>query len=576
MSSLQCGYDKTPVTVISGQPDAIAGWQAIVQTIAAQLAEKNFSTLVVECYPGTNKTEVTEALQQLHPAQWIDADSYAYKDAELDALLQDELTDDRVFGVLTTRTLDSLFPEGALDKARAKLGHPGLTVVIGTGAALITRGDMLVYCDLTRWEIQLRYRRGMSNWNTHNPDAPILTKYKRGFFVEWRVADKLKKQLLPTLDFLISTCIPDAPAMVSGDAFREGLHQVSTQPFRLRPYFDPGVWGGQWMKKVCGLPAEAENYAWAFDGVPEENAIGMQYGGTTLWVPAIDLVFFCPDALLGARVHARFGTEFPIRFDFLDTVQGQNLSLQVHPLTEYIQEKFNMRYTQDESYYILDAPEEGGYVYLGIKSGTDPEEMAAALRRAEKGEAPFPAEQFVNKVPVKKHDHVLIPAGTVHCSGAGCMVLEVSATPYIFTFKLWDWGRVGLDGLPRPIHLDHGLRNIQWNRNTEWVNQRLIHQERLLGEGDGWKAERTGLYETEFIDTVRYTLDKPHTIASNGSVRMCNLVEGSEVELSSPQGAFAPYRIHYAETFILPDAAGDVCITPIGGPASVLEASVRP
>ena len=92
--------------------------------------------------------------------------------------------------------------------------------------------------------------------------------------------------------------------------------------------------------------------------------------------------------------------------------------------------------------------------------------MACDLRTAQDGGAPFPAEKYANQFPAKKHDHFLIPAGTVHCSGAESMVLEISATPYIFTFKLWDWGRLGLDGKPRPIHLEHGLAKIQWNRTT--------------------------------------------------------------------------------------------------------------
>jgi len=161
--------------------------------------------------------------------------------------------------------------------------------------------------------------------------------------------------------------------------------------------------------------------------------------------------------LLGEAVQARFGDEFPIRFDFLDTMGGGNLSLQVHPPADYIRQTFGMRYTQDESYYLLDAGPDAT-VYLGLKTGADPAAMLAALDAAQAGGQPFAPEQFVNRWPAKKHDHFLIPAGTVHCSGANSLVLEISATPYIFTFKLWDWGRPGLDGVPRPIHLGTAAR----------------------------------------------------------------------------------------------------------------------
>ena len=87
----------------------------------------------------------------------------------------------------------------------------------------------------------------------------------------------------------------------------------------------------------------------------------------------------------------------------------------------------------------------------------------------------FDAEKYVNKFHAKKHDHFLIPAGTIHCSSKNCMVLEISATPYIFTFKLWDWDRLVLDGLPRPIHIEDGEKNIQWNRTTSWVKDNLVN-----------------------------------------------------------------------------------------------------
>jgi mannose-6-phosphate isomerase len=267
--------------------------------------------------------------------------------------------------------------------------------------------------------------------------------------------------------------------------------------------------------------------------------------------------------LLGEQVHARFGAEFPIRFDLLDTVGGQNLSFQVHPLTEYIQQHFGMHYTQDESYYIL-AAEPGAEVYLGVKNGTEPQAMMADLAAAQSGEKPFDDQRFVNRFPARKHDHFLIPAGTVHCSGSGSMVLEISATPYIFTFKLWDWGRLGLDGQPRPVHLQHGEQVINWQCDTTWAKDHLVNRIEQVAEGAGWQEERTGLHEREFIETRRHWFSEPVLHHTEGRVNVLNLVEGEEAVVESPEGRFAPFVVHYAETFIVPAAVGPYRISPHG------------
>lgn len=220
-------------------------------------------------------------------------------------------------------------------------------------------------------------------------------------------------------------------------------------------------------------------------------------------------------------------------------MEGQNLSLQVHPLTEYIQQVFGMHYTQDESYYILDAKEDA-VVYLGLKEGIDQDCMIRDLESADRGEAPFPDEKYINRFPAKKHDHFLIPAGTVHCSGKNSMVLEISSTPYIFTFKLWDWGRLGLDGLPRPVHIQHGKQVIQWNRDTSWVKENLIGQTDMIEEGAGYREERTGLHEREFIETRRHWFSSKVCHKTMGSVNVLNLVEGREAIVESPQESSRP------------------------------------
>ena len=300
--------------------------------------------------------------------------------------------------------------------------------------------------------------------------------------------------------------------------------------------------------------------------------------GVKVEFPANDLVLTHSRELLGVPVVGRFGKDFPIRFDFLDTIGGGNLSLQVHPTADYIRKTFGMSYTQDESYYIMDAAE-GATVYLGVKTGVDKEAMMADLRAAERGEKKFDAEKYVNHIPAKKHDHFLIPGGTIHCSGAESMVLEISATPNVFTFKLWDWGRMGLDGKPRPINVEHGSHVIQWDRNTEYVHANLVNHFEPVAKGEGWEEIKTGLHPAEFIETRRTRFTGIVPFETRDSVQVLNLVEGEEAVVESPDGRFEPFTVHYAETFIIPSCLEKFTIRPAGASAGkecmVVRAYVR-
>ncbi len=569
-------YDKFPTVLISSSSgDCAVGWEGILK----RLADGNEGVMCVECYPGVDSGALERAIAgALRPARVIRASDVLKTPAEVECLVSPFLTDDPVFGRMNGLEIGDFMDPARLACAQEEIRRArGPVLAIGTGAALLApQARILVYADLARWEIQQRQRRNeIPNLGASNQHERASLKYKRAFFVDWRAGDRLKKELFPRIDFLLDTNEAQAPKLISGELFRRALRMVARRPFRLVPFFDPGPWGGEWMREVCDLPRDAPNYAWCFDCVPEENSLRLGFGSAAVEIPALNLVFFQPRELLGEAVHARFGTEFPIRFDFLDTMEGGDLSLQVHPLTEYIQDRFGMHYTQDESYYILDAMDDSA-VFLGLKEQVNPVEMTQALALAQDGGPPFPAERFVNRWPAKKHDHFLIPAGTVHCSGRNCMVLEISATPYIFTFKLWDWGRLGLDGNPRPIHLEHGRRNIQWGRTSEWVRKNLLNRVQPVAEGDGWSEERTGLHEREFIETRRhwFTGKVPHDTA--GGVNVLNLVAGPEAVVESPDSVFEPFTVHYAETFIIPAAVGRYTIRPTQeGRCATIKAFVR-
>jgi hypothetical protein len=560
-------YDKYPLMRVSDSRDGCeTGWDAIGRRLKASVRPGRF-VICVECYPGCFEKEIEKQLVgALKPQVVLRTEECYLPESAIQSLCARDLGDDPVFAFMGKYELSEFLDERELVKQRSRLRQAsGLVVVIGTGAALLAeQWDLLIYCDMARWEIQQRQRAGeVTNLGLQNCTERSQAKYKRAYFVDWRVADRLKKDLIPGIDFLLDTNQRDQPKMITGTQHLQGLQNAAHRPFRVVPFFDPGPWGGQWMKEVCDLPREAENYAWCFDCVPEENSLLLGFGDVKVEIPSINLVFQHPHELLGEAVHARFGTEFPIRFDFLDTMDGGNLSFQVHPLTEYIQQQFGIHYTQDESYYLLDAGE-GACVYLGLKENIDSKQMTADLLQAQEGTIQFDADKYVNRFPARKHDHFLIPAGTPHCSGKDSMVLEISATPYIFTFKMWDWGRLGLDGTPRPIHLQHGFRNIQWDRTTPWVEKNLINTVDPVAKGSGWREERTGLHEREFIETRRHWFTTPVHHSTNGGVNVLNLCEGREAVVESPAGQFPPLVVHYAETFIVPAAVGDYVIRPHG------------
>lgn len=576
-------YEKAPSISVGAAHHAWSGVEAYHHIAGVALGRSSCPLVVIDTYPGVDMPSLVAALTSSLPQfEVIDVEQAAAKShEEVELLIGGNLTEDRVFGVMSHLTLDRLYDSARLrqlsDRTRMR-DRP--TVVVGWGAALVDApADVLVLADMARWEIQRRQRAGAANWRADNANGDYLSKVKRGFFVEWRIADRHKVAILDRTDFILDTNGSTAlPKLISIETFWAAMDSAVATPFRVVPFFDPGVWGGQWLREVCGLGGDEPNYAWCFDCVPEENSLLLSVDGQDVEIPSLDLVLTRPRELLGERTFARFGPEFPIRFDLLDTMQGGNLSLQVHPLTGYIQDTFGMHYTQDESYYILEA-DEGAVVYLGIRNGTDPEEMLESLGRASSGEVSFAAERFVNTFPVKKHDHFSIPAGTVHCSGANTVVLEISATPYIFTFKMWDWDRIGLDGRPRPIHLDHARHNIQWDRDTDWTRDNLVGQTERIASGDGWVEERTGLHPYEFIEVRRHRFAKSVAHDTEGTLNVLNLVEGAEAIIESPTEAFEPFVVHYAETFIVPAAVGRYTIRPSGTSRgkwiATIKASVR-
>ena len=505
---------------------------------------------------------------------WIDV-SQALKDpAQLEALVAPYLGgDDPVFGMRFTGSLEDFFDLEALQNLKRD-SKADLNILYGCGAALADWDGFLVYLDLPKNELQFRARAGvLTNIGVAQPLPPKVA-YKRSYFVDWPAFRKHQANILPRIDLMVDTQRAEEPSLMSGESLRQGLEQMAHNFFRARPWFEPGPWGGQWIKQnLPELPQDAPNIAWSFELISPENGLVFESDGVMLEVAFDFLMFHDSRAILGQAAE-RFGHEFPIRFDWLDTINGGNLSVQCHPRPEYIRQHFGESFTQDETYYILEA-KPSATVYLGFQEGINPQEFREKLEESFRSNAPVHIEHFVQRHPAQKHDLFLIPNGTVHCSGDDSVVLEISATPYIFTFKMYDWLRLDLDGRPRPLNIERAFENLYFERQGARVKDELISKPYILEQGLDWKIVHLPTHPEHFYDVHRLEFERDICVSTDNQCHVLALVEGGAVTLETQAGLRQTFN--YAETFVVPAAAGSYRLVNLGSQtAKVICSFVKP
>ncbi|MFS2186709.1 class I mannose-6-phosphate isomerase [Mucilaginibacter sp. Mucisp84] len=478
--------------------------------------------------------------------------------------------DDPLFGKLYDGELSDFFN---VEKLKSLKPEPNkLNILYGAGAALAGWKCTLLYIDVPKNEIQFRSRANtICNLGEKLPSDP-KNQYKRFYFIDWPVLNRHKKQLLSAIEVIIDEQRINEISWATGDTLRNGLKTMSGHMFRARPWFEPGVWGGQWIKNnINGLNKDVVNYAWSFELIAPENGILLQSGNNMLEVSLDTLLLLDNEAILG-KAAARFGDAFPIRFDFLDTFDGGNLSLQCHPSVEYIKNNFGEDFTQDETYYILDA-EPGAEVYLGFQENINKQQFRSVLENSFEQNEPVEIKDYVQTFPATRHDLFLIPNGTVHCSGKNNMVLEISATPYIFTFKMYDWLRPDLSGNPRTLNIDRAFENLNFERKGDVVTETLISKQTTLKKGHDWEIINLSTHPEHFYAVERFEFDTEITEDTNNQCHVLSLVEGESIAVITND---REQVIHYAETFIIPAAAKSYTLKNTGKTrAKVIKAFVK-
>lgn len=539
------------------------GFDSLVSWISTQ------KTVQIDGYVGVSWDTVRSQLDQAFKLKglrvnWIRTEDFLKPSYEIDSMVKPFLgTDDSVWGKNTTLQLRDFFRMDALEAIELDK-QADLNVILGVGAALTStclkaeRPEYLIYMDLPKNELLYRMRaHSIFNLGSEKPER-IADAYKRFYFVDWVVLNEHKKNHFSRISVMVDAQWPDMISWSKSVDLREGMKKISHSVFRPRPWFDHGIWGGQWMKeKIPGLETTEGNLAWSFEIIAPECGLVFESDGNLLEVSFDTLMFAEAPAILG-RHFDRFEYYFPIRFDFLDTFDGGNLSIQCHPSLSYIQENFGEKFTQDETYYMLDCTPDSK-VYLGFKEDIKPEEFRKDLEDSVAYDTEINVEKYIQTFNAEKHDLFLIPNRTVHSSGRHNMVLEISATPYIFTFKMYDWLQKDSEGKPRPINIDHAFHNLDFERKGVCVTQELIAKPSILRTGDDWKLIHLPTHTDHYYDIHRMEFETTIKIDTEQVCHILMLVEGETIEVETDDGTLSAYN--YAETFIIPAAAKHYTLT---------------
>jgi len=580
-------YDPDPQTATGIQAVTIdqagSGYQPLASAVAKRLARRAPVRQMrhVICLDLYHSPDMDVFLDQFRavwetaygPATWIDTRAALKEPAVLARDLQEFLTEDPVFGRVCDRDLTLFFDAGRWQtlvetvQAALRSANGGSLFITGPGALLSPLrlySDVALYAAVPRETIFFASEAGIVRNLGDDQDRGRWPRYKRSFYVDWPIQDRHFFATLPACDFLIDMHDTARPTFVEVQLFLDGLDYAAERPFRVRSLFMPGVWGGHRLQHLIpGLPAEWPNCAWGFEVVAPENSMTFAFGDVDLRVPFNLFMHFQAARILGHENHRRFGDFFPIRFDFLDTMEGTNLSLQVHPPDTYINAHFREPFAQHEMYYILET-RPGAKIYLGLQEATNRETFLNDVACAQSQQIPFEITKHVNAWNAAQGDLFVIPAGTVHCSGANNLVLEISATPYIYTFKIYDYLRPDLDGTPRPISYERAFEVIDFRRKTDWVRQNLLARPRCLAEGDGWRRlllTDSGLVFHR-VERVEMTASYADRTESDGVHVLC-VVEGPGARVVREADG-ATLELSYAETVIIPGACGPYRLEPLG------------
>jgi len=314
-------------------------------------------------------------------------------------------------------------------------------------------------------------------------------------------------------------------------------------PIIFTPDYKERVWGGQKLKTVLNknIPFENTGESWevACHNNGQSRVKNGQYAGYTL------------DKLLQEKgmeilgVPFNKGDKFPLLIKFIDA--KEKLSVQVHPDDHYASEFENGELGKSEAWYILQA-DKGAKLVAGLKDGVTKEEFRKKLMSGN-------LEEILNEVEVKAGDVLNIPAGLIHAIGDGILLAEIQQNSDT-TYRVYDWGRLGLDGNPRELHIEKSIDVIDFEHKH---SKKLVNP--IVFSHEGYRVSDFVRNEYFVLQEVVITRSYLSESRKHGfEIYMC--VNGSGIIRYKDGSKEKEVDIAFGETCLLPASLQAYSIHP--------------
>ncbi|UJR16266.1 hypothetical protein I4U23_003173 [Adineta vaga] len=564
-----------------------------------QLIEEN-EILLIDGFVGTDFNEYAQQLNKyyLEKTQTKKSLSLLFYDSR--AFLQTDSNMQREIYLQNPRSFfgrigyDLDFLHDFLDTKKLNLLKTNLSypcVVIGPASSYVNEISPVVYIDLPKNELYYRVAtESASSYlkptrkveSKNNPLTSFMYEQKCLYCLDYPVFNKLQQELLPRINYFIDGQRPNCPTWIDGETFRQTLISLANQPIRVRPWFESGPWGGQWFKSHCtNISKYANNYARSFEIISTENGLILSDVHNRLLELSWEIFYGSQiNQILGNDIHCRLFPDlmdFPLRFNILDTIDGSNMSLRCTPGLQYLRTNFGEKLPQDQTYYILKTKKENSinehendcttssYIYLGFQEIINPDEFHQALISSDISKQELNVNKYIQSFCSRTHDFFLIPHETIHACGQNQAVLEISTTPYLYSFELYDWLRINPDGRSRSLNIEHGMKNLKFDRHGQQLCCQPIIQKL---EQDQYQEQHLPTHYLHIYDVQRLIIEPNESIEmtrlTENRFHLCMLVEGDTIEIQFTNNEEKQTRqYNYIETFLIPASIKQYILRPI-------------